>query len=270
MKSAGAYLIAREGAPLRTPVEIYHFTRGTSEWFFTSADAAVWFNGDEYVPAALTRGRVSWNANLDSGEIEIEMPKSSPVIADTLAGAAIAPAWVRVWKILRDDPGLPTLLFYGAVLNAAVSGPTARVRCVGMDYLLRREVPRLNYTPECNWQVFGTECGKLSASYAITPAVTVSADGLTLTAAAFGAEADGYWTYGSVEQGDYKRMIVGHTGNDVTLEAAIPGLTTGETVTALPGCDGTIATCLAKFNNVVNFGGFPYIPLDNPVTWVHK
>jgi uncharacterized phage protein (TIGR02218 family) len=34
----------------------------------------------------------------------------------------------------------------------------------------------------------------------------------------------------------------------------------GDTFTAYPGCDKTQATCTAKFANLANFGGFPYVP----------
>jgi hypothetical protein len=36
---------------------------------------------------------------------------------------------------------------------------------------------------------------------------------------------------------------------------------TGDTFTAYPGCDKTQNTCTSKFNNLVNFGGFPYVPV---------
>lgn len=34
----------------------------------------------------------------------------------------------------------------------------------------------------------------------------------------------------------------------------------GDTFNAIAGCDKTIGTCVAKFNNAVNFRGEPYVP----------
>ena len=34
----------------------------------------------------------------------------------------------------------------------------------------------------------------------------------------------------------------------------------GDTFTLLPGCDHTTGTCSASFQNLLRFGGFPYIP----------
>jgi len=36
----------------------------------------------------------------------------------------------------------------------------------------------------------------------------------------------------------------------------------GDTFELTAGCDHTLATCKAKFNNVVNFGGFPHLQVD--------
>jgi hypothetical protein len=39
----------------------------------------------------------------------------------------------------------------------------------------------------------------------------------------------------------------------------------GVPLTLYPGCDHLKATCLAKFDNLPNYGGFPYIPARNPL-----
>jgi len=276
MKTAAADLITLEGGAVRRPAEIYHFWRGASHWYYASGDVTVaWDDGSgsqNYLPAAIRRGDLSWNSNLQSGELDIEMDADAPVLADCLSGVAVLPAWVKIWELLYDDSDVawPALLFVGLVRSAAATGPAAQVTLVGLDYFLKRSVPPRQWSPGCNWTVFGTECGLAGATYLITPTVTVSADGKTLTAAAFDAQDDGYFTYGSAEFGDYKRMILSHVGTDITLDAPLPGLDTGEVVTVYPGCDGDVQTCFDKYNNVDNFGGCPHIPIDNPALWMNK
>jgi hypothetical protein len=46
--------------------------------------------------------------------------------------------------------------------------------------------------------------------------------------------------------------------------ATTPKILVGDNVTLTAGCDRTRATCVAKFNNLANFMGFPYIPTKNP------
>lgn len=57
-----------------------------------------------------------------------------------------------------------------------------------------------------------------------------------------------------------------HTvGGTVTIELLLPTpyeITVGDNFDITAGCDKTLATCKAKFNNVVNFGGFPHIQVE--------
>ena len=48
------------------------------------------------------------------------------------------------------------------------------------------------------------------------------------------------------------------------LEAAIDGSAGSAAVEIAPGCDLRRATCAGRFNNLLNFGGFPDIPGRNP------
>jgi len=44
------------------------------------------------------------------------------------------------------------------------------------------------------------------------------------------------------------------------LKAWLYSVALGDTFRFLPGCDHTVATCQGTFNNLVHYGGFPYIP----------
>ena len=60
----------------------------------------------------------------------------------------------------------------------------------------------------------------------------------------------------------YSRTIA-NLGNGAQVglfKAFLFPIAVGDTFTLLPGCDHTTATCSAKFQNLLRFGGFPYIP----------
>ena len=42
--------------------------------------------------------------------------------------------------------------------------------------------------------------------------------------------------------------------------------TSGDAFTAAQGCDHTMATCSAKFNNLPNFRGYPFVPPPQVMT----
>lgn len=71
--------------------------------------------------------------------------------------------------------------------------------------------------------------------------------------------------------GDDHRLILSQSGDDVTLLLPFPETIVGSTVVLLAGCDHSITTCDTKFNtpedtlsNVINYGGFAFVPNKNP------
>ncbi|MBF0530630.1 MAG: phage BR0599 family protein, partial [Deltaproteobacteria bacterium] len=61
----------------------------------------------------------------------------------------------------------------------------------------------------------------------------------------------------------------GHVGDNIRLRYPLSGLDTGQVVTAFAGCARTLYDCTNKMRgNQANFGGFPFIPPVNPVTYL--
>ena len=51
----------------------------------------------------------------------------------------------------------------------------------------------------------------------------------------------------------------------LTLNLPFSDLTVGDTVKAFAGCNHTTEVCDGKFANLLNYGGFPFIPQKNPM-----
>jgi len=78
------------------------------------------------------------------------------------------------------------------------------------------------------------------------------------------ASIDGWFIGGLMEFGVEKRTIVMHVGNVITIAYRMVNLADNDSVDVYPGCDGRNITCRDKFDNIINFLGFPYIPIENP------
>jgi uncharacterized phage protein (TIGR02218 family) len=76
----------------------------------------------------------------------------------------------------------------------------------------------------------------------------------------------GYFDFGLLTMNSglnagFSREIKSYVPGQFVLQIAFPYLTVpGDLYTAVAGCDKSLETCKTKFNNVVNFRGFPYIP----------
>ncbi|WP_367715360.1 DUF2163 domain-containing protein [Nitratireductor sp. GISD-1A_MAKvit] len=74
------------------------------------------------------------------------------------------------------------------------------------------------------------------------------------------------WTSGGHEGRKERVVSHGNFGGETRLalwrEATLEG-TDGDTFTVAAGCDKQFSTCKAKFNNALNFRGFPHLPGDD-------
>ncbi|MBF4041879.1 DUF2163 domain-containing protein [Burkholderia pseudomallei] len=76
----------------------------------------------------------------------------------------------------------------------------------------------------------------------------------------------GYFAYGKVtwltgQNAGFSMEVKTFSPGVVTLAMAMPyPIAVGDTYQIVPGCDRTIGTCFARYNNIVHFRGEPYIP----------
>jgi len=76
-------------------------------------------------------------------------------------------------------------------------------------------------------------------------------------------QVDGYFTGGLVNASGSFGYIESQTGDDLVLKLVPQDLTVSSSVQIAPGCALNVQVCQNKFNNVDNFGGYPYSPNEN-------
>lgn len=272
MKTQTDEFYAKEYATERKPVEIYKlWTTGGSAWYYTSGDITVTYDGHDYVPAPLKRGATQFDSSLDVSTLDITVARVGDPVPEYISSNPVDVVWIEVSLLFRDQtPYEKSVIFYGQIKNVVVRGVQAEVKCVGFEYYLKQPIPTRRYTPNCNWRPFDANCKLSGELYKLTTSFVLDPTGLKLTSNALSGESsiEGYFTRGYIVSGEVKRMIADHKGNVIWIRYPISGASGEVTFDVYPGCDGKIETCRDKFNNVVNFFGFPYIPLDNPTTWI--
>lgn len=265
MKDASVELIAKEEASERKPTELYKIWCASATWYYTNSDAAIEYDGQTYQPAAITRGSADYNAALEAAVMKVTMSLITVPATQFIAQNPIETVWVEISRIFRDQsPYEKLVVFIGQIKTAAIKGTTAEIDCVSFEFALRMAVPRWRYQINCNHQVFDAACGKSKAGYKVSAAIALDAGKTILTAAAFDEYDDGYFVGGLLEYAGETRTIVGHTGASISINYKMINLEDGKTVDAYPGCDGRPETCRDKYDNIIHFFGFPWIPEDNP------
>jgi len=136
---------------------------------------------------------------------------------------------------------------------------------------LQQTIGRI-YQKRCDADLYDARC-KVERAYLIQigTVVTVGSRGLFTVSGLTGA--DGWFDGGVVgwltgENAGLEMEIKRWTNSPDTVELHLPmpfNVQVGDTFETAPGCDLRIETCLSKFNNVVNFRGFPHMPTRDAV-----
>ena len=276
MKTPSGEYTLKEESSQRQPVELYHIWRdGGEDWYYTSGDVPVVFGTppQTYLPATLKRSPVKYNAQLEVTTFSVDAGYLEDPVLEYIAVNPIEIIWVSIMKLHRDMVPLEaSVVVVGQIKNTTFKGNIAKIDCVGFEHFLKMPIPFWRYQTTCNYRVFDSHCkldkdakdGDGNYIWKVTATITLDATKTILTSATFAAYEDGYFTFGTVEFGDEKRMVSNHVGNQITLAYQMRDLISDSVVTVYPGCDGKPETCRDKFNNVDNSLWFPFIPEENP------
>jgi uncharacterized phage protein (TIGR02218 family) len=251
------------------PAELYEFRYGDGAsdiLCFTSADHDITIGAVTYTSIAIERGRITDDGNPDDGNaLRLSMPRINPLAELYQIQPPEKTVTVKLKAVQLDDPDQQVLtLWSGRVINMAWEYPAAVVACERISTSLKRTGVRARYTRHCRHVHYGPGCNLVRQDYALSGAIDNIVNKLNLSIPAASGQPDGYYTAGILEFQGAMRLVVGHAGNSVSINRPIMGLQVGDLVTLYPGCDRSATTCAAKFNNVDNYGGFDFIPVDGP------
>lgn len=250
------------------PLELYQFSYGTTTLLYTSGDESYTdaaFN--VYLPAPIRRSGFDVNSSGKIGNLALTVPRDQRVAALFRAFVPGRRIGLTLRRVHLTDPDLEeVVLWKGSVREVTWKNSQATITCDPLDALLDREGLRRHYQSTCPHMHYGKACGLLKELYQtlVDASGVVVADD-TLTAAEFGTKADDWFTNGWITRNNLDfRLIVAHTGTQVTLLQPFEDLDPADSLVAYAGCDRLQSTCIGKFNNNDNYGGYLFIPRTNP------
>lgn len=260
------------------PFYLYLFRRAGVEYRYTTLPANLertvsGVTGTTWAASAISHGRIPYSSESYRSEFPVTLPLSDEFARLFLAPVGVEVATVTVWRGFLNDPDAELVVQYkGGVLGAKPrQDGTIVLTCMSELSGLRRKGLTAVIQRPCRHALYHGGCGLDLADYLTTAAITaMTTDGLTLTVPVADAQPDGYFSAGVFQYGTSREMIAQHTGETLKLAAPVPGLTAAFaasggalTVSIAPGCNLTRDTCLTRFDNLNNFGGFPWLT-DTP------
>jgi uncharacterized phage protein (TIGR02218 family) len=206
---------------------------------------------------------------VDSSEITGAL-NADTLNEDDLAAGRYDAANVELWLVDWSEPTLRVLLAKGRLGEVRRDGAVFTAELQGLSQRLAEDTGRL-YTATCSADLGDGRCGVdlTSATWRGSGSVTALTATSAFNAGGLGDFADGWFTAGKLtftsgaNAGLAVEVKLHRVAAAVTLELwqAMPQpIATGDSFVVTAGCDKRFATCHDRFNNIVNFRGFPHIP----------
>jgi uncharacterized phage protein (TIGR02218 family) len=248
---------------------------------FTDHDRDRTFAGTTFEAAAgFTASQIKDGVGLSVDNLSIESALSSTHLSDhDLAAGLYDDAKIEIWRVNWSDTADHALMRAGSLGEVRRSGLAFSAEIRGLTHYLQQPQGRL-YQFTCDAALGDTRCGidLTSVTYRTTATIATVASIRQVTG--IGTYATDWFTRGlcRVTSGanlgstiEIKRHFA--FGGVATIElwqplADLPII--GDTLVLTAGCDKHFTTCRDRFNNSINFRGFPHMPGNDYLTTVAR
>lgn len=241
---------------------------------FTDHDRALTFDGVAYQAASgFTASAVQSSLGLSVDNLTLSGALSAETLNESdLAAGLYDNAEIALWRVNWSDVGQRVLMRKGWLGEVTRNGAAFQAEIRGLAQALNQPLGRV-FGHLCDADLGDARCG-----LSITPVsgvVVTAADNRRFTASGLDGHAAGDFTGGRLvfttgaNAGlamEVKRHAIAGAIVSIELWQAMPrAVAAGDGFTVTPGCDKQFATCRTRFDNAVNFRGFPFMPGNDAV-----
>lgn len=184
--------------------------------------------------------------------------------ADVLIEKFLAPSWT-------DTTRGSVVIHGGEVADSGGDRLTATMQVASKTQRFSKQFPVNYLLPNCVHALFDHGCTLSRAAFVVSGTVSGTPGNSSFDTSL--TQADDYFALGKIQftsgalNGAWRSVQTYKSASGAVSVAypfdAVPAA--GDTFDIWPGCDKQEATCSAKFSNLANFRGFPYVPDPNTV-----
>lgn len=253
------------------PLELMLVSYLTNHWSFTTSEEPVIHDGRTYIPLPMQRTEIAPTGDVSKSSITIKVPQDCPVGELFRVQPPSGVVTVTLFAKHVDDVEVKTI-WKGRIVNVEWEQPWLSLTSENVFSSLRRLGLRRKYSVQCLLPLYSVGeslCNANKDSFKETHTVaaisgsTISCPTIVRAAGYF---AGGYMTWIHATKGYLEQRMITESdaSGNLVIPSPPPGLVAGAEINIYPGCDHSLSTCHAKFNNSENFGGTPFIPQKNP------
>lgn len=232
-------------------------------------------NGDPqditFIPWPIEHGPISQDGTLDKSDVSIAAALGTPIDDLFIAYPPSQVVNLTIFEGHTDDEVTEAnypAVWLGRIASAAFEGNEIKLSCVPVSTRIRMPGLRRNYQVGCPHVLYGEQCGANKAAATVTrTVVSVNRNNITIDSnlGSFGQYVGGLLEWVNSDTGRTEiRTISSATALILTIRGLSRGIGPDTEVSIVRGCDHQMTGCNLH-DNIQNYGGQPFIPLDNPL-----
>lgn len=275
---AATLVVERYEPVLTFDCQLWLITRRDGvEFAYTSHDRNITFRDTIYRSCkSLQASAIELGAFMDqTGNLDLQGIITDDEITERdLFGGLFDGASVEIWRYYWRGGRAPMRLSAGIAGKVTQNDQEFKIEALTPRARLEQQALLETVTATCRWKRLGDERCKVNlASYLETGSVSSIAARSAYPSAQrrifwddTRGEAAGYWTLGTItwtsgaNAGLASEIKDFADGQFVLWEPMPYAIAPGDDYEVTPGCDRLKTTCIGKFANYINFGGFADIP----------
>lgn len=258
---------------MSNPIDLYRIVMGSQVWTLTPIDTDQYYDAgsgtERYVSTTLGRGQIEQKAEINKASVDVNLPLDHSLAVNLLSSFS---EQILTLTIFTDRDGQVETTWKGRLASLKPDDPFITLTFESIFTSLRRPGLRAHFMRSCRHALYGRGCNLDPEDFAVDATLNAIV-GTTLTVPEAALQPNGFYLGGMVRAPDGTLgYVVTHVGSALTLQRVPYPLTTafaasgpGLAIKIYPGCDLSRTTCINKFNNLLNYGGFDWIPNINPM-----
>lgn len=252
--------------------DLYRIVMGPTVWTLAQDQRVVYdvgFGSEVFVKTAMGRNTIEQKNEISKAGLEITIPIDHEIAISLLTSYS---EQIMGLTVFTKRGEIVETSWKGRLVSISPGDEKLAMNFESVFTSMRRPGLRARFQRSCRHPVYGRGCNLDRNAFDV--AATISAIvGNTLTVPQAALQADGYYSGGMIAAADGSlSFVIAHVGTALTLQRVGYSLISdfsvsgpGTPISIYPGCDHTRATCSAKFGNILNYGGFDWIPRKNPM-----
>jgi uncharacterized phage protein (TIGR02218 family) len=247
------------------PIELYSFAVGAAAYFFTSSEDEIVYAGDTYTAVAVSREGTAQGVDERRRPMVVSVPYDNTFAALYSRVSPSNQASLTILRLQRDETPSPVavMIFKGFVKSVTFSddGLLAKIAAQTRDIAGTHQIPRRTFQNPCGHQLYDANCTVDPTAHKFTGTVTAE-DGETITVSGLGGSGmDFIGGYAKPQSISDFRLVQDQSGDVLTLLRPFNSTLVGQVLEVFEGCDHLLTgDCVLRFDNIVNFGGFAFVP----------